>query len=89
MLRRLAQTHCVTRGAHSDSYWSMYGGRDMTMKKMVDPMSFYKGALDESGMCTDYGGCKAETPVRTCTFAGGQEIPPWVAGAVWDFFKKL
>ena len=71
------------------SYWSMYGGCDMSMKKMVDPMSFYKGALDESGVCTDYGGCKAETPVRTCTFAGGHEIPPWVAGAVWDFFKKL
>ena len=71
------------------SYWSMYGGCDMNMKKMVDPMSFYKGALDESGMCTDYGGCKAETPVRTCTFSGGHEIPPWVAGAVWDFFKHL
>jgi poly(3-hydroxybutyrate) depolymerase len=71
------------------AYWSMYGGCDMNMKNMVDPMSFYKGALDESGTCVDYGGCKPETPVRTCTFAGGHEIPPWVAGAVWDFFKKL
>jgi poly(3-hydroxybutyrate) depolymerase len=71
------------------AYWSMYGGCDMSMKKPVDPMSFYKGALDESGACTDYGGCAANTPVRTCTFAGGHEIPPWVASAVWDFFKKL
>lgn len=72
------------------SYWSMYGGCDMSMKNTVDPMSFYKSAmLDESGMCVDYGGCNPATPVRTCTFAGGHEIPPWVAGAVWDFFKKL
>lgn len=71
------------------SYWAMYGGCDMNMKNAVDPMSFYKGALDESGMCTDYGGCAPGTPVRTCTFSGGHEIPPWVAGAVWDFFKKL
>jgi hypothetical protein len=29
------------------------------------------------------------TPLRTCTFTGGHEIPPWVAGAIWNFFKKL
>lgn len=71
------------------AYWSLYGGCDANMKNSVDPMSFHKGALDQSGMCTDYGGCKAETPVRTCTFTGGHEIPPWIAGAVWNFFKNL
>jgi polyhydroxybutyrate depolymerase len=71
------------------SYWSMYGGCDISMKSPVDPMSFYTKALDEAGSCVDYGGCAAATPIRTCTFAGGHEIPPWVAGAVWNFFKKL
>jgi poly(3-hydroxybutyrate) depolymerase len=71
------------------SFWAKYGGCDESMKMMVDPMSFYQGPLDKMGTCVDYGGCKAETPVRTCTFAGAHEIPPWVAGAVWDFFKKL
>jgi polyhydroxybutyrate depolymerase len=37
--------------------------------------------------CSDYGGCT--TPFRACTFNGGHEIPNWVAGAVWSFFKSL
>jgi poly(3-hydroxybutyrate) depolymerase len=79
----------VANYATEFAYWSMYGGCDMSMETPVDPMSFYKGALDQSGECVEYGGCADATPVRTCTFAGGHEIPPWMAGAVWDFFKKL
>jgi hypothetical protein len=48
-----------------------------------------KGTPASSGTYEEYGGSAAETPVRVCTFAGGREIPSWVAGAVWSFFKKL
>lgn len=70
-------------------YWAKYGGCDASKKTAVDPMTFSMGAPAESGHCDEYGGCKAETPVRVCTFDGGHEIPNWVAGAVWSFFKKL
>jgi poly(3-hydroxybutyrate) depolymerase len=85
----VGQSDFAATAATEFTYWAMYGGCDANMKMPVDPMSFYKGALDESGTCTDYGGCNPKTPVRTCTFDGGHEIPPWVAGAVWAFFKKL
>jgi poly(3-hydroxybutyrate) depolymerase len=71
------------------AYWTQYGGCDMNMKMPVDPMTFTSGTPEESGHCDEYGGCAAGTPVRTCTFDGGHEIPGWVAGAVWSFFKKL
>lgn len=71
------------------TYWAQYGGCDANMKMAVDPMTFTTGTPEESGHCDDYGGCTAGTAVRTCTFAGGHEIPGWVAGAVWSFFKKL
>ncbi len=69
-------------------WWAMENGCT-TMTTPVNPMSFYSKALDESGTCTDYVGCGAKTPLRTCTFMGGHEIPPWDAPAIWDFFKKL
>jgi poly(3-hydroxybutyrate) depolymerase len=78
----------VATAATEFAWWSKEKGCS-TMTTPVDPMSFYKGALDESGTCVEYSGCGANTPVRTCTFEGGHEIPPWVASAVWDFFKKL
>jgi poly(3-hydroxybutyrate) depolymerase len=72
------------------AYWATtYGGCDISMKTAVDPMMFTTGTPEESGHCDEYGGCAAGTPVRTCTFDGMHEIPPWVAGAVWNFFKKL
>ena len=70
-------------------WWAMENGCNVNMTTPVDPMSFYNMALDESGTCLDYGGCGARTPLRTCTFMGGHEIPPWEAAAIWDFFKKL
>ena len=69
-------------------WWAMENGCS-TMTTPVDPMSFYTKALDESGTCTDYVGCGALTPLRTCTFMGGHGIPPWDSFAIWDFFKKL
>ena len=69
-------------------WWAMENGCS-TMSTPVDPMSFYTKALDESGTCVDYVGCGALTPFRGCTFMGGHEIPPWVAAAIWNFFKKL
>jgi len=70
-------------------WWAMENGCNFSMTTPVDPMSFYNMALDESGTCVEYGGCGPLTPLRTCTFNGGHEIPPWVAPAIWNFFKKL
>jgi poly(3-hydroxybutyrate) depolymerase len=79
----------VATGTTEFAWWAMENGCNASMTTPVDPMSFYTKALDESGTCIDYGGCGSATPLRTCTFMGGHEIPPWVAGAVWNFFKKL
>ncbi len=70
-------------------WWAMENGCNYSMTTMVNPMAFYSKALDESGVCLDYGGCGALTALRTCTFTGGHEIPPWEAGAIWNFFQKL
>lgn len=70
-------------------WWAKYGGCDESMKTKVDPTTFAMGTPASSGTCEEYGGCAPETPVRVCTFAGGHEIPNWIAGAVWSFFKKL
>jgi poly(3-hydroxybutyrate) depolymerase len=68
----------IARGTTEIPFWTMKNGCDASMAMpQTDPMQ-----------CVEYGGCP-ETPVRTCSFAGGHEIPNWVAGAVWNFFKKL
>jgi poly(3-hydroxybutyrate) depolymerase len=59
-------------------WYAEHNGCDPTMSMPVDPMQ-----------CIEYAGCMPNKPVRTCRFDGGHEIPPWVAGAVWGFFKKL
>jgi poly(3-hydroxybutyrate) depolymerase len=71
------------------AYWAKYGGCDASKTTPVDPKTFAMGTPASSGHCDEYGGCAAATPIRVCTFAGGHEIPNWVAGAVWSFFKKL
>jgi polyhydroxybutyrate depolymerase len=62
-----------------EQYWAGTNGCDATMSTPV------AAAPD----CVEYGGCAAGAPVRTCSFSGGHEIPPWTAAAVWDFFGKL
>jgi polyhydroxybutyrate depolymerase len=79
----------VASGPTEFPWWSMENGCAAGMTTPVDFSTFYKMTPDESGTCTDYGGCGALTPLRTCTFMGGHEIPPWDALAIWDFFKKL
>jgi polyhydroxybutyrate depolymerase len=78
-----------TKPDTESAWWAMENGCDAKMTMPVDIMSYYKKAADESGTCNDYGGCGALTQLRTCTFVGGHEIPPWVAVTIWDFFKKL
>jgi polyhydroxybutyrate depolymerase len=68
----------VANGMTEFAWWAMKNGCD---KAMTMPT--------EVKECVEYGGCAPGTPVRTCTFSGGHEIPAWVAGAVWGFFKKL
>jgi len=69
----------VADGSVEFPWWAQKNGCDFSMKMPVaDVME-----------CTEYGGCDPGKPVRTCTFSGGHEIPPWVAGAVWGFFKGL
>jgi polyhydroxybutyrate depolymerase len=68
----------VANGPTEFAWWAEKNGCDKSMTMPVDPKE-----------CVEYGGCSPGTPVRTCTFSGGHEIPPWVAGAVWGFFKKL
>jgi poly(3-hydroxybutyrate) depolymerase len=70
-------------------WWAMENGCTFSSTTPVDFSAFYKSTPDEAGTCSDYGGCGALTELRTCTFTGGHEIPPWVAGAIWNFFKKL
>jgi poly(3-hydroxybutyrate) depolymerase len=79
----------VANGPTEFQWWAQKNGCDYTMTTPVDPATFTTGAPAESGTCVEYGGCDPGTPVRTCTFNGGHEIPNWVAGAVWSFFKKL
>ncbi|HET6335892.1 MAG TPA: hypothetical protein VFG30_21850 [Polyangiales bacterium] len=67
--------------ANHDTEFKWYAERNgcnASMSMPVDPMQ-----------CVEYAGCMPNKPVRTCRFAGGHEIPGWVAGAVWGLFKKL
>jgi poly(3-hydroxybutyrate) depolymerase len=68
----------VANGPTEFAWWAAKNGCDASMTMPVDPMQ-----------CVEYGGCDPDKPVRTCTFSGGHEIPGWVAGAVWGFFKGL
>jgi poly(3-hydroxybutyrate) depolymerase len=68
----------VASGPTEFAWWANKNGCDANMTMPVDPKE-----------CVEYAGCEPGTPLRTCTFSGGHEIPPWVAGAVWSFFKKL
>jgi poly(3-hydroxybutyrate) depolymerase len=79
----------VASGPTEFQWWAQENGCTYSMTTPVDPMTFTTGTPAESGTCVEYGGCAPATPLRTCTFMGGHEIPPWVQGAVWSFFKKL
>jgi polyhydroxybutyrate depolymerase len=68
----------VAKGTTEFPWWAEKNGCDKSMTTPATPDG-----------CVDYGGCDPGTPVRTCSFSGGHEIPPWVAGAVWGFFKTL
>jgi pimeloyl-ACP methyl ester carboxylesterase len=79
----------VASGPTEFQWWAQENGCTYSMTTPVDPTTFTTGAPAEGGTCVEYGGCAPGTPLRTCTFMGAHEIPPWVQGAVWSFFKKL
>jgi len=79
----------IADGPTEFQWWADKNGCTFSMTTPVDPADFTTGTPAEGGTCVEYGGCDAGKPVRTCTFDGGHEIPNWVQGAVWSFFKKL